>query len=126
MRSDVVLRKIELCFHKDEDGRWPVVQLDDHELDIIKKWKKHFTTQTLLNSVGVSRNRSTPGAVAINWILKVYDTAGTYLYLLGSGYFWLPMVLLSEIVQTFILADFCYYYVKSVVNGQLLVSLPPV
>ncbi|KAK1392758.1 hypothetical protein POM88_011814 [Heracleum sosnowskyi] len=35
------------------------------------------------------------------------------------------MVLLSEIVQTFILADFCYYYVKIVVNGQLLVSLPP-
>ncbi|KAL8101774.1 hypothetical protein AgCh_033607 [Apium graveolens] len=34
----------------------------------------HFTTQTLLNSVGVSRNRSTPGAVAINWILK--DGAG--------------------------------------------------
>ncbi|KAK1370557.1 protein root UVB sensitive 6 [Heracleum sosnowskyi] len=33
-----------------------------------------FTTQTLLNSVGVSRNRSTPGAVAINWILK--DGAG--------------------------------------------------
>ncbi|KAJ9687744.1 hypothetical protein PVL29_016280 [Vitis rotundifolia] len=33
-----------------------------------------FTTQTLLNSVGVSRNRSAPGAVAINWILK--DGAG--------------------------------------------------
>ncbi|KAF7801257.1 protein root UVB sensitive 6-like [Senna tora] len=33
-----------------------------------------FTTQTLLSSVGVSRNRSTPGAVAINWILK--DGAG--------------------------------------------------
>lgn len=33
-----------------------------------------FTTQTLLNSVGVSRNRATPGAVAINWILK--DGAG--------------------------------------------------
>lgn len=30
-----------------------------------------FTTQTLLNSVGVSRNRATSGAVAINWILKV-------------------------------------------------------
>ena len=30
-----------------------------------------FTTQTLLNSVGVSRNRATPAAVAINWILKV-------------------------------------------------------
>ena len=30
-----------------------------------------FTTQTLLSSVGVSRNRTAPGAVAINWILKV-------------------------------------------------------
>lgn len=30
-----------------------------------------FTTQTLLNSVGISRNRATEGAVAINWILKV-------------------------------------------------------
>ena len=30
-----------------------------------------FTTQTLLNSVGVSRSQSAPGAVAINWILKV-------------------------------------------------------
>ncbi|KAG9135498.1 hypothetical protein Leryth_007254 [Lithospermum erythrorhizon] len=33
-----------------------------------------FTTQTLLNSVGVSQNRAVPGAVAINWILK--DGAG--------------------------------------------------
>ena len=30
-----------------------------------------FTTQTLLSSVGVSRNKATPGAIAINWILKV-------------------------------------------------------
>ncbi|PIN13835.1 hypothetical protein CDL12_13541 [Handroanthus impetiginosus] len=33
-----------------------------------------FTTQALLNSAGVSRSRSAPGAVAINWILK--DGAG--------------------------------------------------
>ncbi|KAG8368929.1 hypothetical protein BUALT_Bualt15G0097500 [Buddleja alternifolia] len=33
-----------------------------------------FTTQALLSSLGVSRNRSAPGAVAINWILK--DGAG--------------------------------------------------
>ncbi|CAI9765280.1 unnamed protein product [Fraxinus pennsylvanica] len=33
-----------------------------------------FTTQTLLNSVGVSRNQAAPGAVALNWILK--DGAG--------------------------------------------------
>ncbi|KAL8527653.1 hypothetical protein ACS0TY_005484 [Phlomoides rotata] len=33
-----------------------------------------FTTQTLLSSLGVARNQSAPGAVAINWILK--DGAG--------------------------------------------------
>ncbi|KAL0014832.1 hypothetical protein SO802_001901 [Lithocarpus litseifolius] len=33
-----------------------------------------FTMQTLLSSVGVSRNQATPGAVAFNWILK--DGAG--------------------------------------------------
>ncbi|KAK1356014.1 ER lumen protein retaining receptor [Heracleum sosnowskyi] len=59
-----------------------------------------------------------------HWMISVYDTAGKYLYMLGSGYIWLPMVLLTEIVQTFILADFCYYYIKSVWNGRLLVSLP--
>lgn len=30
-----------------------------------------FTTKTLLNSVGVSKSQAIPGAVAINWILKV-------------------------------------------------------
>lgn len=39
-----------------------------------------FTTQTLLNSVGVSRNQSAPGAVAINWILKVTTRTGEVLH----------------------------------------------
>jgi len=30
-----------------------------------------FTTRTLLSSVGVSQSKVTPGAIAINWILKV-------------------------------------------------------
>ncbi|KAL2470691.1 ER lumen protein retaining receptor family protein [Abeliophyllum distichum] len=48
-----------------------------------------------------------------HWIIQVYDSAGQYLFLVGgAGYIWLPMILLAEIVQTFILADFCYYYVK--------------
>ncbi|KAK6780308.1 hypothetical protein RDI58_022492 [Solanum bulbocastanum] len=59
-----------------------------------------------------------------HWINQVYDTSGAYLYLAGRGYFWIPMVFLAEIVQTFILADFCYYYIKSVMSGQLLVRLP--
>jgi len=31
-----------------------------------------FTTRTLLSSVGVSQSKVTPGAIAINWILKVF------------------------------------------------------
>lgn len=59
-----------------------------------------------------------------HWILRVYESAGRYLFLVGAGYLWLPMVLIAEIIQTFILADFCYYYIKSVMNGELMVSLP--
>ena len=42
---------------------------------------------------------------------------------IGSG-LWPIMVLLSEVVQTMILADFCYYYVKAYATGIDLVQLP--
>ncbi|XP_022144342.1 putative ER lumen protein-retaining receptor C28H8.4 [Momordica charantia] len=58
-----------------------------------------------------------------NWILQMVATRGALLVELGRGY-WPIMVLLSEIVQTFVLADFCYYYVKSILGGQLAVRLP--
>lgn len=58
-----------------------------------------------------------------HWVLQVLDTRGRLLTALGYG-LWPSMVLLSEIVQTFILADFCYYYVKSVLGGQLVLRLP--
>ncbi|CAA0831185.1 ER lumen protein retaining receptor family protein [Striga hermonthica] len=58
-----------------------------------------------------------------HWVLQVLDTHGHLLVALGYG-LWPSMVLLSEIVQTFILADFCYYYVKSVFVGQLVLRLP--
>ncbi|CAI8600105.1 unnamed protein product [Vicia faba] len=58
-----------------------------------------------------------------HWVLQVLDTRGKLLTALGYG-LWPSMVLVSEIVQTFILADFCYYYIKSLVGGQLIVRLP--
>ncbi|RVW60141.1 putative ER lumen protein-retaining receptor C28H8.4 [Vitis vinifera] len=58
-----------------------------------------------------------------HWIIQVYEIGGKYLYLIGSGFLWLPMILLAEVVQTFILADFCYYYIKSVMDGQLVMTL---
>lgn len=45
---------------------------------------------------------------------QVLDTRGHLLVALGYG-LWPSMVLISEIVQTFILADFCYYYIKRLV-----------
>ncbi|XP_065847661.1 uncharacterized protein [Euphorbia lathyris] len=58
-----------------------------------------------------------------HWVLQVLDSGGRLLTALGYG-LWPPMVLVSEIVQTFILADFCYYYVKSLFGGQLVLRLP--
>ncbi|URD72416.1 ER lumen protein retaining [Musa troglodytarum] len=69
-------------------------------------------------ALGVSRFLS-----CAHWVLKVLDTRGRLLTALGHG-LWPPLFLLAEIVQTFILADFCYYYVKSVVGGQLVLRLP--
>lgn len=63
---------------------------------------------------------------AAYWILRVYESTETYIFLLGRGYFWVPMVLVSETIQTFILADFCYYYLISIVSGSRLVRVPRV
>ncbi|KAH6785974.1 hypothetical protein C2S51_038429 [Perilla frutescens var. frutescens] len=58
-----------------------------------------------------------------HWVLQVLDSRGHLLVALGYG-LWPSMVLISEIVQTFILADFCYYYIESVFGGQLVLRLP--
>ncbi|KAK1426926.1 hypothetical protein QVD17_15606 [Tagetes erecta] len=60
------------------------------------------------------------------WFIRLYESAEVYIFLLGRGYFWVPMVLVAEAIQTFILSDFCYYYLKSVVSGNLLVRVPRV
>ncbi|XP_062173348.1 uncharacterized protein LOC133878822 [Alnus glutinosa] len=58
------------------------------------------------------------------WIIQIYETNGRYFFLFGSDYFWFLSAFLSEIVQTFILADFCYYYIKSCIQGQHMVRMP--
>nr|XP_019703309.2 uncharacterized protein LOC105037072 [Elaeis guineensis] len=58
------------------------------------------------------------------WIIQLIETRGYFITYMGTGFFWYPALLLAELVQTFILADFCYYYVKSSMFGQLLPRLP--
>ncbi|XP_034686654.1 ER lumen protein-retaining receptor erd-2.2-like [Vitis riparia] len=59
-----------------------------------------------------------------SWIIHIYETGGQYLMLPSNWtQLWVLMVLLSEFVDAFILADFCYYYLKSVMYQQLLLEL---
>ncbi|XP_057252126.1 ER lumen protein-retaining receptor A isoform X2 [Beta vulgaris subsp. vulgaris] len=55
---------------------------------------------------------------------KLIDTKGGLLTEIGRGHLYILLTLIAEVVQTFILADFCYYYVKSVMDGQRLMRLP--
>ncbi|XVE94561.1 hypothetical protein REPUB_Repub02eG0019600 [Reevesia pubescens] len=82
-------------------------------IEIVEPFTAHYVF-----ALGVARFLS-----CAHWVIQVFDTRGRLLMALGNG-LWPCMVLFSEIVQTFILADFCYYYVKSVVGGQLVVRLP--
>ncbi|OAY77850.1 putative ER lumen protein-retaining receptor C28H8.4 [Ananas comosus] len=80
---------------------------------IVEPFTSHYVF-----ALGVARFLS-----CAHWVLQVLDTRGRLLTQLGYG-LWPSMVLLAEIVQTFILADFCYYYIKSLVGGQLVLRLP--
>lgn len=59
-----------------------------------------------------------------NWINTLIDSGGTILTQIGQGHLYIIVALLAEVVQTFILADFCYYYIKSVIAGQRMMTLP--
>uniref|UniRef100_A0A7N0VE13 ER lumen protein-retaining receptor n=1 Tax=Kalanchoe fedtschenkoi TaxID=63787 RepID=A0A7N0VE13_KALFE len=62
-----------------------------------------------------------------HWVLMIYETGGKSIVRMARlWYLWLPMNMLAEIVQTFILADFCYYYIISVIRGKKMVLPSPV
>jgi ER lumen protein retaining receptor len=56
-----------------------------------------------------------------SWILQP-ATFGYVAQMTLNGRMWAFFTLVSEIVQTFILADFCYYYIRSVADGSGLVQ----
>ncbi|CAA3013245.1 ER lumen -retaining receptor [Olea europaea subsp. europaea] len=83
------------------------------QLRIVEPFTAHYVF-----ALGVARFLS-----CAHWVLQVIESRGHLLSAMGYG-LWPSMVLISEIVQTFILADFCYYYVKSVFGGQIVLRLP--
>ena len=75
-------------------------------------------TANYVFALGVARFLS-----CAHWVLQIFDGQSYLATAIGSG-LWPVMVLLSEVVQTFILADFCYYYVLSTAEGGSVVRLP--
>jgi len=56
-----------------------------------------------------------------SWIIQP-STFGYVFSVTLAGRLWALCTLVAEIVQTFILADFCYYYIRSVADGSGLVQ----
>ncbi|XP_021736929.1 putative ER lumen protein-retaining receptor C28H8.4 isoform X1 [Chenopodium quinoa] len=81
------------------------------------KMVEPFTSHYVF-ALGVSRFMG-----CANWIIQLIETRGVHLMLIGQGHIWILLALVAELVHTFILADFCYYYVKSVMEGQTIMSL---
>ncbi|KAL6776724.1 hypothetical protein ACKKBF_B30685 [Auxenochlorella protothecoides x Auxenochlorella symbiontica] len=80
---------------------------------VVEKFTAHYVF-----ALGLSRFIS-----CAHWVLQILDGDKYLWQALGSG-IWPIMVLVSEVVQTFILADFCYYYVKSYAEGTGIIHLP--
>ena len=58
-----------------------------------------------------------------HWILQVFEGKSYLQTALGRG-IWPLMVIGSEVIQTGILADFCYYYIQSWATGESSMTLP--
>ena len=80
---------------------------------VIEKFTAHYVF-----ALGLSRFIS-----CAHWLLQIF-AGDRFLWAALSSGLWPIMVLVSEVVQTFILADFCYYYVKSFAEGTGIVQLP--
>ena len=89
------------------------------QLRMMQKAKvvERFTANYVF-ALGVARFLS-----CAHWVLQIFDGQSYLATAIGSG-LWPVMVLLSEVVQTFILADFCYYYMLSIAEGGSVVRLP--
>lgn len=79
---------------------------------VVEKFTAHYVF-----ALGLSRFIS-----CAHWLLQIVDGDSFLLKAIGSG-LWPAAVLLSEIVQTFVLADFCFYYVKSYAEGSGVIHL---
>mmetsp|Transcript_20267 Transcript_20267/g.56201 ORF Transcript_20267/g.56201 Transcript_20267/m.56201 type:complete len:281 (-) Transcript_20267:360-1202(-) len=102
-----------LCVYLEAVSVFPQLRMMQNS-KVVERFTAHYVF-----ALGFSRFLS-----CAHWVLQIIDGDSFLLTAFWRG-LWPVMVLLSEIVQTFILADFCYYYIKSyVTDGTGVVRLP--
>jgi len=102
-----------LCVYLEAVSVFPQLRMMQNS-KVVERFTAHYVF-----ALGLARFLS-----CAHWVLQILDGDSYLLTAFWRG-LWPVMVLLSEIVQTFILADFCYYYVKSyVADGTGIVRLP--
>ena len=79
----------------------------EEETNAVHTQKKHEMTWQYLEVVAASKALSCRFVSCAHWILQVLDSRGYLLTSLSHG-LWPSMVVLAEIVQTFILADISF------------------
>jgi len=112
-RHNIILRVLwAFCVYLEAVSVLPQLRMMQ-KAKVVEKFTAHYVF-----ALGLSRFIS-----CAHWILQILEGDKYLWQALGSG-LWPVMVLVSEVVQTFILADFCYYYVKSFAEGTGVIQLP--
>lgn len=112
-RHNIILRVLwAFCVYLEAVAVLPQLRMMQRA-KVVEKFTAHYVF-----ALGLSRFIS-----CAHWILQIVEGDKYLWQALGSG-LWPVMVLVSEVVQTFILADFCYYYVKSFAEGRGIIQLP--
>ena len=101
-----------LCVYLEAISVLPQLRMLQKE-PTVERWTANYVF-----ALGIARFFS-----CAHWVLQLFDGNSFIFTALGSG-LWPVMVLVSEIVQTGILADFCYYYIKSLASGDAVMRLP--
>ena len=63
------------------------------------------------------------GMSFLHWVFEFLLNGLAVYTSMGRG-FWPILVILSEVIQTVIYADFCYYYAVSLLRGDSVIKLP--
>ena len=96
-------------------SNYPAVKVTHADFDVSVDFERKSTADYVF-ALGITRFLA-----CASWIIQP-STFGYVFSVTLAGRLWALCTLIAEIVQTFILADFCYYYIRSVADGSGLVQ----